>query len=111
MKLRPIIAAAAILLSCVSCSSTPEKNERPSVRPTQPSEIPTEQATERIFSKPAEETDDSPRIRNYMNPDEKRSVNVHALSLLDKEETKEHSENIRGMRARQIPEDPHVSFA
>ena len=93
MKLKPIIAAAAILLSCVSCSSTSGRRERSSVQPTQ---APTEPATEKRFSKPSEdaETDDMPRIRNYMNPDEKRSVKVHGLTLLNTEELKEHTLSI-----------------
>ena len=102
MKLKPMIAAAALLLSCVSCSSnTAGSEKRPASQVTEPTEAPTEKTTRR----PLATTDDSnePKIRNYMTPDEKRSVSVHALTLLDRKEDSEHTLTIEVTEAEEEP--------
>lgn len=102
MKIRPMIAAAVLLLSCSSCSSTSGTNEKPAVQATKPTEAETEPATEKPTRKPRAETEDTYKVRNYMTPDEKRSVSIHGLTLLDSGET-EHSLVIEVAEAEEEP--------
>jgi len=99
MKIRPMIAAAVLLLSCSSCSSG--ESGKPSAQAS-PTEAATEPATEKPTRRPQTETDDTYRIRNYMTPDEKRSVSVHGLTLLDSVDT-EHSLVIETAEAGEDP--------
>lgn len=91
MKLKPMIAAAALLLSCTSCGDAPKREERPAVQAT--TEKQTEPVTEKPTRAPAvqDENVNEVRVRNYMNPDEKKSVSVHGLTLLDKNKDAEHT--------------------